>query len=211
MEPTRFKPSGAQLVAWVAGAGVCAVAVGKAVAGFCAVMAYPPGTGFTPAFVAAWLLGALAALAYFLSLRYTLDKHHLTKTAGVLWRCRRSVPLAKITTIAVRQGPLDRLLRIGQVWIYTPSSGSEVPEERLVGMRDPAAVRDAILQQAEAVLPATTESVLQEKREIVALLSEIRDRLARLEEHLVPPAPTGVGPAPTATATPPGGPRPTST
>jgi putative membrane protein len=172
---------------WVVGAGLGAAAVGKAVAGLCAVMAYPPDTGFLAAFAATWLLGILVALAYFLSLRYTLDRHHITKVAGVLWRCRRSIPLDKITNIAVRQGPIERLLRIGQVWIYTPSSGSDTPEERWVGMPNPTAVRDAILLRAEAVLPATAESALLERREIVALLTEIRDRLVRIEEHLAPP------------------------
>lgn len=188
MDAARFKPSRSLLVGWIAGCGLFAAAVGKAVAGLCAVLAYPPGTGFLAAFATTWVLGILLAVAYFLSLHYTLDKHHITKAAGVLWRCRRSIPLDKITNIAVRQGPLERLLRIGQVWIYTPSSGSDTPEERWIGIRDPAAARDAILQRAEATLPASAEIVLQEQREIVELLTDIRDRLARLEKHLVPPA-----------------------
>jgi putative membrane protein len=189
MDPIRLQPSRSLLLVWIIEAGFCAVAVGKAVAGLCAVLDYSPDTAFPTAFAAAWILGILIALAYFFSLRYTLDKHHLTKAAGVLWRCRRSIPLDKVTNIAVRQGPIERLLRIGQVWIHTPSSGSDAPEERLIGMRNPNAVRDAIMQRAEAALPATAESALQEKREIVELLSEIRDRLARLERHLVPPDP----------------------
>jgi membrane protein YdbS with pleckstrin-like domain len=187
MDPAQFQPSRLLLVGWIAGCGLVAVAVGKAVAGLCAVLAYPPNTGFTVAFAVAWSVSSLVAVAYLLSLRYTLDKHHVTRIAGVLWRCRRSLPLDKITNIAVRQGPLERVLRIGQVWIYTPSSGSDTPEERWIGMRNPAAVRDAILLRVEARQPASAEDVLQERQEIVALLADIRNRLARVERHPVPP------------------------
>lgn len=198
MSRQQFSPSRLLLLCWIVWAGLVAVAVGKAVAGVYTVLSYPPERGFTIGFWAAWGVGVLLALVHFLSLRYTLDAHYLTKASGVLWRHRRSIPLDKITDIEVRQGPLEQLLRFGQVWIHTPASGSDVPEERLVGVRDPHALKDTIVRLTEAELPATAEG---EWREMVALLAEIRDTLSRLDERLAAAEAGQPSPAPAAAAT----------
>lgn len=196
MSRQRISPSRLLLLCWVAWAGVAALAVGKAVAGVCTVMSYPAESGFAVGFSAAWVLGALLALAHFLSLRYTLDGHFLTKASGVFWRHRRSISLDKITSISVRQGPIEQLLRFGQVWIHTPSSGSDVPEDRLLGVRDPQAVKDAIVRLTEAELPATAQETEDERRDLIRLLEEIRDGLSRLEAGLAPDTPALPPPMP---------------
>jgi uncharacterized membrane protein YdbT with pleckstrin-like domain len=163
-------------------------------------VAYPADRGFAVAFGATALAGVLAATAYFLSLRYALDGHYITKAAGVLWRHRRSIPLDKVTSIDVRQGPVERLLRMGQIWVYTPASGSDAPEERLIGVRDPLAVKEAIVRAAEAELRRAADEALCEARGVRSLLGDIDQRLARLEQHLVPaqgvPAAAAADPAP---------------
>lgn len=179
IHPTRWL-----LVCWILWAGLAAAAVGRALAGVYTVMSYPPNRGFLIGFGVAWALGAVAALAHFLTLRYALDEHGLTKASGVLWRHRRSLPLDKITHIDVRQGPIERLLRFGQIWIYTPSSGSDAPEERLIGIRDPHAMKETIVRLAEARLPATAAAAEEERRTLTGLLAEIRDALLRIEAEL---------------------------
>ena len=184
MSQHMFAPSRWLLVGWILFAGLAAFAIGKAAAGFCLVLSYSPTRGFALAFGLTWGLFALFAIAYYLSLRYVLDDHYITKTSGVFWRHRRSILLDKITNIDVRQGPVEQLLHLGQVCIYTPTSGGETPEARLPGVRQPQALRDAIVQRAEAELPAAATDVTDERREVVQLLGEIRDRLAQIETHL---------------------------
>lgn|GEM_PF-3570032 len=186
MDMHSFRPSRWLLVCWIGGVTLVALAVGQASAGVCKVTDYPDDRGFALAFGGSWLLGTLCVVAHYLSLRYGLDGHYVSKAAGVLWRHRRSIPLDKVTSIDVRQGPLEQLLRMGQIRIYTPASGSDTPEETLVGVRDPAAVKATILRAAETELQRSAREALQATREVRQLLDGIHRRVTRIEQHLSP-------------------------
>jgi membrane protein YdbS with pleckstrin-like domain len=186
MDVVSFRPSRWLLACWVVGSGLLAAAIGKAAAGVCTVTAFPVGRGFFLAFGATWLVAALAAAAHFLSMRYTLEGGYVTKAAGVLWRHRRSIPLDKLSSVDVRQGPLERLLRMGQIWIFTPASGSDLPEERLIGVHNPLAVKEAIVRAAQEELQRHATALLRETCEVRKLLAGMHQRLTRLEQYLVP-------------------------
>ncbi len=124
------------------------------------------------------------AILYFKSIIYVLDNKYITRKSGVLWKKRRSLPLEKITNLDVRQGPLERIIGFGQLWLYTPSTGSDRPEEKLIGIVDPHSLRETILNKKDGMLPSdgkvptSDESVTDVLMEIRDILKEIRDKSA---------------------------------
>ncbi len=124
------------------------------------------------------------AILYFKSIKYVLDDKYITRKSGVLWKKRRSIPLEKITNLDVRQGPIERILGFGQLWLYTPSTGSDKPEEKLIGIVEPHSLRETILNKKDGMLssdgkvPTSDESVTDVLMEIRDILKEIRDKRA---------------------------------
>lgn len=198
MDVRELRPSWRLLAIRVVVSGLAAAVVGKGAAGVGAVLDYPPSRVFALVFGAVWFVSVLAFAAHFASLQYSLDGRHLSAVSGVLWRRRRQVPMHQIASIEVRQGPLERLLSLGQVWVFTASSGSEVPEVRLHGILRPAAVRDAIAEAVQAALESPPAALLEETRRVRGTLLEIQERLVRIEDALRPgpggtPCPGGLG------------------
>lgn len=191
MDMHSFRPSRWLLVCWIVGVTLVALAAGQATEGVCKVTEFLADRGFAAGFWACWLVGTLCAAAHFLSLRYALDGHYVTKASGVLWRHRRSIPLDKVTSIDVCQGPLEQILRIGQIRIYTPASGSDTPEETLVGVREPAAAKAALLRAAEAELQKASLQAVQETRAVRRLLDQIHRRIIGIERRFGPATPDG--------------------
>jgi membrane protein YdbS with pleckstrin-like domain len=139
-----------------------------------------------------WLIGAAISVLHFRSLLYTLDDNYVTKLSGRLWWHRRAVPLDQITSLDVRQGPVERLFGMGQVWIFTPSASDAGPEEKLIGVKDADSVREAILKQSrQAKQPPRQDAHDSNLRseDLRALLETIRDSLEALQKS-VPPANT---------------------
>ena len=83
------------------------------------------------------------------NLRYQLEGNVLRVDGGVLFLFRKSIPLERITDIAIIQGPLLRFCGIWAMQIQT--AGSPKPEATLYGVCEPEAVRDLILSQRHVV------------------------------------------------------------
>jgi len=137
------------------------------------------------------LIVAVYLVLYFFSITYSLDDRHVVKASGVLWKIRRSIPLEKITNIDVRQGPVERLLGFGKIWIFTPSTGASTPEEKLLGVDRPHELKQTIIDHSEraktGVSPSETrrnQEDLSEQANSVPLLAEILRTLQRIEEKL---------------------------
>ena len=102
------------------------------------------------------LLRILYILLHFPTIRYEIDAQNVTNSEGLFWRVKRSTPVDKITNVDVRQGPLERMLGVGQVWVFTPSTGAVTPEAMLIGVEDPHGVRAQLLALAEDAKSAET-------------------------------------------------------
>lgn len=131
---------------------------------------------------------ALYAVLHVRSLRYLLGDRYLTKMSGILWRVSRLTPLDEITNVDVRQGPVERLLGFGQVWVFTPSTRAQTPETKLIGVADPHALKELILARAEACKasplphhgpPASAAGAFGE--EAIPVLTAILETLRRIE------------------------------
>lgn len=128
---------------------------------------------------------------FYATLEVVLTSRELQVSRGVLIRQEKSIPLEKVTDLALVQGPIMRRMGIKGLQVETAgqsgaAGGSLV---RLIGILDTDGFRDDTLDQrdkvtdrpdaepsAGAVEPATGENA--------ALLSEIRDTLNRIDARL---------------------------
>ena len=186
-----FRPTQTLLSVWIAATFLPCVMIGVAVGGACAA-----GGNAVAGFIltAGILLAVLVTYEwlYFNSIRYELDSQYVVRSSGVLWKVKRWTPLVKITNTDVRQGPLERLLKFGQIWIFTPSTGSLLPETKLIGVLDPHGVKRLIMERVERAKSgaawAVDEGDQQQPRgagnETVPVLREILDTLRRIESKI---------------------------
>ena len=125
-------------------------------------------------FVTVALLRIAYLNAHFPTIRYELTERTLSNAEGVFWKVRRTTPLEKVTNVDVRQGPLERWLGIGNVWVFTPSTGALLPEAMLVGLDNAFGVRERILALAEAAraAPSIEPASLAARSEAATFLDE---------------------------------------
>jgi membrane protein YdbS with pleckstrin-like domain len=83
------------------------------------------------------------------NLRYRLEGTTLRVDGGVFFLVRKSIPLERITDIALVQGPLLRYFGIWAMRIQT--AGSAQCEATLYGVRNPEEVRESILSQRQRI------------------------------------------------------------
>lgn len=82
------------------------------------------------------------------STRYRLTNQRLLVETGLLSRGMVEVDLRSVDDLVYRQGPVDRLLGIGTVTVA--SSDKSSPRLQLLGVKDPAGIRELIRTQAYA-------------------------------------------------------------
>jgi len=96
-----------------------------------------------------WYPGRRAA-----ALRYWLEGSTLRIDEGVLIRKRKSIPLDRVTDVALVQGPFMRLCRIWALQVQTAGSSQQAPEGTLYGLVDAEPARDAIMRARDAAAGA---------------------------------------------------------
>ena len=120
----------------------------------------------------------------------------LTDTAveskrGVVFRSQTSVPLDRITDVAVHQGPLMRRFDIYKVTIESAGQAHVEGAASIIGVVDPYVFRDAVMRRVDDVRSQSAGDAAAEARvevvdeatsgEQLQLLREIRDLLAKME------------------------------
>jgi membrane protein YdbS with pleckstrin-like domain len=92
-------------------------------------------------------VGLFIGLALFLrrTSRYAVTRAAVHRAVGILGRSEKIIPLTKIDTATVEQGPLDRLFGIGTILLRL--KGGE-QSERIRGIRDP----EVVCRKIEALL-----------------------------------------------------------
>ena len=141
------------------------------------------------------LLGHFFAERYLQHMSCVLTDRSLKVSKGLLVRQEKTVPLDKITDLALIEGPIMRYLDLQAVKVETAGGsapGSFITLVGIVGARD---FRDKVLQQRDVVArggsasPVQAAAPTQVSRDPV--LVEIRDALLRIEERLPGSAPSG--------------------
>lgn len=142
---------------------------------------------------------------YYGNLRVRLTTRELKVDRGVLVREEKSIPLEKITDLAVYQGPIMRWMDLKGLRVETAGqSGGGSALVSIVGLDDTDGFRDRVLDQRDRIAdrgdetPAAlgtgqksagqgeqNEALLSEHRErdraLLEAVTEIRDVLIRLE------------------------------
>ena len=188
MEKLEFRPTKILLLFWILGAVSGCIPIGGIITAVC----MNADISLTHTLAMATLIPLVVVPAYpilyFFTIRYELDDRYVTKTSGVLWKKRRSTPLEKITNLDVRQGPFERLLGYGKIWIFTPSTGAHTPEQKLVGVQSPHEMKRTVVERCEgARLPqaaASEETLVAQPTEVVSLLTDISNSLKNIEHSL---------------------------
>ena len=138
------------------------------------------------------LLGHYFTERYLQHMSCVLTDRSLKVSRGLLVRSEKTVPLDKITDLALIEGPIMRYLDLQAVKVETAggsSPGSLITLVGIVGARD---FRDTVLRQRDAVVGGgpTAPVVAGAPGQTASdpLLVEIRDALLRIEERLPRPA-----------------------
>ena len=136
------------------------------------------------------LLGHLFTERYLQHMSCVLTDRSLKVSRGILVRQEKTVPLDKITDLALIEGPIMRYLDLQALKVETAGASSPGALIKLVGIVDAREFRDTVLRQRDAVA-AAGPSAPREPGSATStsdnpLLMEIRDTLLRIEERLPP-------------------------
>lgn len=145
-----------------------------------------------------WLfLGWWWAGRYFDSIQCELTERRLRVSRGVVFRKDKTIMLDKIQDMSLHHGPFQRWLGITSLQIET--AGSSGPQgqadAKLVGIRDVHAFQEAVIAQRDKLagdvpssqartLAAAGEAIASSDPSVAALLTDIRDSLQRVEQHM---------------------------
>lgn len=148
------------------------------------------------------LMPIVLPLAYWLTKRYyerleiVLTRRDLKVRRGILNVEEKSIPLEKVTDLALYQGPLMRLFELKGMKVETAGQSSGGALVTVVGIRDVDDFRDAVLNQRDRVSDQDddssaavnpVDSAATADAESLAVLGEIRDSLQRIERSLSRP------------------------
>ncbi|RFF29313.1 PH domain-containing protein [Wenzhouxiangella sediminis] len=148
------------------------------------------------------LMPIVLPLAWWLTKRYyerleiVLTRRDLKVRRGILNVEEKSIPLEKVTDLALYQGPLMRLFDLKGMKVETAGQSSGGALVSVVGIRDVDDFRDAVLNQRDRISDQDDDDGMRQgakptesgaaaaSGESLALLTEIRDSLQRIERGL---------------------------
>lgn len=138
-----------------------------------------------------WVLGHFFTERYLQHMSCVLTDRSLKVSKGLFVRQEKTVPLDKITDLALIEGPIMRYLNLQAVKVETAGQSSAGSLITLVGIVEARAFRDTVLKQRDAVVGAGTTASPQLAAPPVEgqdkVLLEIRDALLRIEDRLPSP------------------------
>lgn len=129
----------------------------------------------------------------FRTLRYRFDDDGVWRRQGLLWRREVNVAYRRIQDIHLTNGLIQRWLGLATVSIQT-AAGSATPEITIEGILEAEALRDFLYTKMRGVrgsdhrpilqAPILTEGATDRRDDPLALLTDIRDSLRRLEDRV---------------------------
>ena len=133
-----------------------------------------------------WLpLGSYFTQRYINNMSTELTAKKLVVRKGIFTRTENTVPLDKITDMALIQGPLMRFFKLHQLTIETAGQSGSGALLSLTGIIDAAEFRSLVLLQKEKLSQIEPSAPQDENNEtsVVSLLQEISDTLKRIESN----------------------------
>ena len=133
-----------------------------------------------------WLpLGHIFTRRYIANMSVELTDKKLIVRKGVFTRTENTVPLDKITDMALIQGPLMRMFKLHKLTVETAGQSDNGALLNLTDIVDAADFRSLVLAQKEQLNQAETPQRQDEKNDtsVVSLLQEISATLKRIEAN----------------------------
>jgi putative membrane protein len=125
---------------------------------------------------------------YYDRLEVVLTQRDLQVRRGILNHEEKTIPLEKITDLALFQGPLMRVFGIRGIRVETAGQSGPGALVRVLGIAEVEDFRDAVLEQRDRIsesdedASASTASAAADGT--IEILTGIRDSLVRIEKHL---------------------------
>lgn len=140
-------------------------------------------------FLLLWFpIGLWATGRYLENMSAELIHNKLIVKKGILTRVEKTVPLDKITDMALVQGPIMRFFRIHRLSVETAGQSGPGSLINLTGVVDAKNFRERVLEQRDALAERSTDQssaprqeVSEDRGEILSVLREISATLKRLE------------------------------
>lgn len=141
------------------------------------------------AFLPIWFFaGKWITRRYLASHVCTLTSRSLQVRKGIWTKVEKTVPLDRITDVGIVQGPIMRYYGIEALSVETAGQSTPSSLIRLAGIKEGREFRDAILKQRDLVVGSEEERAQPhggskniQGGEVVEILGEIRDSLAKIE------------------------------
>ncbi|ABV88498.1 PH domain-containing protein [Shewanella pealeana] len=133
-----------------------------------------------------WLpIGSIFTRRYIDNMSTELTDRKLIVRKGIFTRTENSVPLDKITDMALIQGPLMRVFKLHKLTIETAGQSGAGALLNLTGIINAADFRSLVLKQKEKLSQIDPVAQQDENNEanVVSLLQEISDTLKRIESN----------------------------
>ena len=131
---------------------------------------------------------------YYANLKVVLTTRELKVHRGILNREEKSIPLEKITDLAVFQGPIMRYMNLKGIRVETAGQSSGMGAlVRIIGIHETDDFRDLVLTQRDRITdsdagetpaPAAPQADKAGADATLAVLEDIRDTLRRLEARM---------------------------
>ena len=135
-----------------------------------------------------FLVGTYFTERYLTHMSCVLTDRSLKVSRGIFVRQEQTVPLDKITDLALIEGPVMRWLDLQAIKVETAGQSSAGALITLVGIVDAREFRDTVLRQRDTVASAAhsapSEAIADSSGGSDELLREIRDTLMRIETKL---------------------------
>ncbi len=144
-----------------------------------------------------FVFGHMLTERYLRYMSCTLTESSLQFSKGMFVRVEKTVPLDKITDVALVHGPIMRALDLQAISIETAGQSSTGALIKIIGVVNTEAFREAILLQRDKLVRSDKKSLVAESSAVSAehtlapqsgmthsVLEEIRDSLHRIEGQM---------------------------
>lgn len=129
-------------------------------------------------------VGLWATKRYIDNMSAELTSKKLIVRKGIFTRTENTVPLDKITDMALIQGPLMRFFNIHKLTIETAGQSGAGALINLQGVEDVEQFRAQVLAQKSALTEQTVQESMPMPDETLMCLKEISETLKRIENRL---------------------------
>ncbi len=113
-----------------------------------------------------------------------LKERKLVVRRGIFFTEEKSIPLEKITDVAMTQGPLMRMFHLKRLSFETAGQSGQGALVSLIGIKDAQAFREAILQQKDALMAHQANSDEHAPTTDASELTLLRQSVERIERLL---------------------------